>query len=198
MQVVRDNMYTRYPVYQNDRDNIVGFIHSKDLFLHPFIDKPEFKLCQIMRTPMFVPENKRASDLLREMQHKRMQMAFVVDEYGSISGLVTTEDLLEELVGEIEDEHDIGDLRRAERLPDGSMLVDGLISLNDLEELLDMKFEEDLPYDTLAGLILNEVGRFPRKGEKIEWNNLKFICEEITPTSIVKVRIFREEFSLEK
>lgn len=194
-QVVRENMYTRYPVYRKDRDNIVGFIHSKDLFLHPYIDSPEFDLSQIVRPPLYVPENKRASDLLREMQRKRMQMALVVDEYGGISGLVTTEDLLEELVGEIEDEHDVGDLRRAERFPDGSMLVDGLISLNDLEELLEMRFEEDLSYDTLAGLILNEVGRFPKKGEKIEWGNLILLCEEITPTSIVKVRIFREKAS---
>jgi len=122
-----------------------------------------------------------------------MQMALVVDEYGSISGLVTTEDLLEELVGEIEDEHDVGDLRRAERLPDGSMLVDGLISLNDLEELLDLSFEEDLPYDTLAGLILNQIGRFPKAGEKIVFGNLSLICEEITPTSIVKVRVVKQE-----
>lgn len=197
LNVLRENMYTRYPVYRKDRDNIVGFIHSKDLFMHPAGEEAAFDLNLIVRPPLFVPENKRASDLLREMQRKRMQMALVVDEYGSISGLVTTEDLLEELVGEIEDEHDVGDLRRAERFPDGSVLVDGLISLNDLEELLDMNFDEDLPHDTLAGLILDEAGRFPGKGEKIEWNNLKFICEEITPTSIVKVRIFKEKSSPE-
>ncbi|MFH1029169.1 MAG: hemolysin family protein, partial [Pseudomonadota bacterium] len=188
-QVVRENMYTRYPVYRNDRDNIVGFIHSKDLFLHPRIDSPEFTLDEIVRSPLYVPESKRASDLLREMQRKRMQMALVVDEYGGISGLVTTEDLLEELVGEIEDEHDVGELRRAERLADGSLLIDGLISLNDLEELLDIKFEEGVPYDTLAGLILSKIGRFPELEEKIRWQNYELICKEITPTSIVKVRL---------
>jgi putative hemolysin len=123
------------------------------------------------------------------MQRKRMQMAFVVDEYGGICGLVTTEDLLEELVGEIEDEHDTGELRRAERLADGSILVDGLISLNDLEEVLDINFEEGLPYETLAGLILSLLGRFPEQGDNVTWKNYVLICEEVTPTSIVKVKI---------
>jgi len=189
LQVVRENMYTRYPVYRKDRENIVGFIHSKDLFLHPLIDSPDFALDEVVRPPLYVPESKRASDLLREMQRKRMQMALVVDEYGDISGLVTIEDLLEELVGELEDEHDEGDLRRGERLEDGSLLVDGLISLNDLEELLDIKLEEGLPYDTLAGLILTQLGRFPEQGEKTSWQNYELVCEEVTPTSIVTVRI---------
>lgn len=193
LQVVRENMYTRYPVYRNDRGNIVGFIHSKDLFLHPQIDSPEFTLDQIVRPPLYVPENKRASELLREMQRKRMQMALVVDEYGDISGLVTTEDLLEELVGEIEDEHDIDELRRVEWLPDGSLMVDGLISLNDLEEQLDLSFEEDLPFETLSGLILNELGRFAKPGETINWNGYALTCTEVTPTSIVKVKIVKEE-----
>lgn len=189
MQVVREHMYTRYPVYCNDLENIVGFLHSKDLFLHPLLDAPEFDVATVVRPPLYVPESKRASDLLRDMQRKRMQMALVVDEYGSICGLVTIEDLLEELVGEIEDEHDVGESPRAVRFPDGSYVVDGLISRNDLEELLDIKFEEGLPYDTLAGLILDDTGRFPNKGEKIVWRNFVLICEEVTPTSIVKVRL---------
>jgi putative hemolysin len=189
-QVVRENMYTRYPVYQKNLDNIVGFVHSKDLFLHPLIDSPDFALKEIVRSPLYVPESKLASNLLRTMQRKRMQMAFVVDEYGGISGLVTTEDLLEELVGEIEDEHDdVADLRRPERFPDGSILVDGMISLHDLEEELDVKIEEKLHYDTLAGLILSLLGRFPEQGEKVTWKDYVLICEEVTPTSIVKVKI---------
>lgn len=188
-QVVRENMYTRYPVYRNDLENIVGFIHCKDLFLDLRIDSSDFALDEIVRPPMYVPESKRASDLLREMQRKRMQMALVVDEYGGISGLVTTEDLLEELVGEIEDEHDVGELPRTERFADGSLLVSGQISLNDLEEVLGIKFEEGLPYDTLAGLILRELGRFPEQGMKIMWNGYELVCEEVTPTSIVTVRL---------
>ena len=140
----------------------------------------------------YVPENKKASDLLKEMQQKRIHMALVVDEYGSISGLVTTEDLLEELVGEIEDEHDVDEMRRVHKLPDGSLLVDALISVNDLEELLDIKIERPLHYDTLSGLILDELGRFPKKGEKIEFHGFWMICEQVKATSIVRVRIVRK------
>lgn len=191
LEVIRENMYTRYPVYRNDRENIIGFIHSKDLFLHPLTDSPEFTLEKILRPLLYVPESKRASDLLRELQRKRMQMALVIDEYGGISGLVTTEDLLEELVGEIEDEHDAGDARRSEQLADGSLLVDALMSLNDLEELLDVKFEEGLPYETIAGLILAKLGRFPEQGEKVVWEAYELICEEVSATSVVKVRIVK-------
>jgi putative hemolysin len=189
LRTVQENMYTRYPVYRKDRENIVGFIHSKDLFLHPGLDDPEFALEEIVRAPLYVPETKHANELLREMQRKRVQIAFVVDEYGCINGLVTTEDLLEELVGEIEDEHDAGEARRAERLADGSLMIDALMSLNDLEELLDVKFEEGLPYDTIAGLILAKLGRFPELGEQVEWKEFNLICEEVSATSIIKIRI---------
>ncbi|OGU16558.1 MAG: transporter [Geobacteraceae bacterium GWC2_53_11] len=192
-QIIRENMYSRYPVYRQHLDDIVGFIHSMDLFLHPHIDSPEFTLEDIVRPPLYVPESKLASNLLRTMQRKRLHMAFVVDEYGGISGLVTTEDLLEELVGEIEDEHDVGDLRRAERLADGSLMVDGQISLNDLEEVLGLKFEDGLPYDALSGLILQELGRFPEQGETIIWKGYVLVCKEVTRTSIVKVSIIKEE-----
>ncbi len=120
------------------------------------------------------------SSLLKEMQRKRIQMALVVDEYGILSGLATTEDLLEELVGEIEDEHDIGEMRRVQKLPDGSLLVDALIPVNEIEDLLGVELGDFLPYDTLAGLILDRLGRFPEKGETIEWQDFLLTCEEVT------------------
>ncbi len=190
MRIVKDNMYTRYPVYDGSIENIIGFVHSKDLLLGR-VDEPEFNMRSALRHAVFVPESKKASDLLREMQRMRTHMTMVVDEYGGISGLVTTEDLLEELVGEIEDEHDTGELRHAVRLEDGSFIVDGLISINDLEEVLDIKLEEGLPYDTLAGLILQELGRFPNQGEKVTWNGHIFVCAEVTPTSILKVKVLK-------
>ena len=138
-----------------------------------------------------MPEGKKVNELLKEMQRKRIHMALVVDEYGGISGLVTTEDLLEELVGEIEDEHDVGEPRRVQRLADGSLLVDALLSISDLEDLLGINLGEDLPYDTLAGLILHQLGRFPEKGERLEVDGFLLICEEVKKTAIVKVRIVR-------
>lgn len=193
IRIVRENKYSRYPIYQNTRENIVGFIHSMDLFLQSSNGGAAFSLGEILRKPLFVPESQRANKLLKEMQRKGAHMAFVVDEYGGIEGLVTTEDLLEELVGEIVDEHDDGDGTRVTRLGDGSFLVDGVLSLNDLEELLDMKFEEGLPYDTLAGMMLSEFGRFPERGEKLAWRDYVLVCEEVTPISIVRVRVERKQ-----
>lgn len=189
IRTVRENKYSRYPIYQNNRENVVGFIHSMDLFLQSSDVGAAFSLGEILRKPLFVPESQRANKLLKEMQRKGAHMAFVVDEYGGIEGLVTTEDLLEELVGEIVDEHDDGDGMRVTRLGNGSFLVDGVLSLNDLEDLLDVKFEEGLPCDTLAGMMLSEFGRFPEKGEKLAWRDYLLVCEEVTPISIVRVRV---------
>jgi putative hemolysin len=193
VRVVRDNMYSRYPVFKDDMDHVIGFVHTKDILLGNLCSGKEIDLAGIVRTLLFVPEGKKVSSLLREMQRKRIQMALVVDEYGIMSGLVTTEDLLEELVGEIEDEHDVGETRRVQKLPDGSMMVDALLPVNEMEEHLGITVEEGLPFDTLAGLILDRIGRFPQKGEKIEWRNFILTCEEVTETAILKVRIFRRE-----
>ena len=185
---VLDNMYSRYPVYLGSIEETVGFIHGKDL-LGRMVREPDFDIRSIVRPPFFVPEGKKVSDLLKEMQKTRVHMAFVVDEYGSISGIVTTEDLLEELVGEIEDEHDVGEPSTVQLLADGSFLVDALISVSDLEDLLEMELGDDLPYDTLAGLILDRTGRFPEKGELLELGDFTLTCEEVTPTAISRVKI---------
>lgn len=188
---VLDNMYSRYPVYLGSIEEIVGFVHGKDL-LGRMVREPDFDIRSIVRPPFFVPEGKKVSELLKEMQKTRVHMAFVVDEYGSISGIVTTEDLLEELVGEIEDEHDVGEPSTVQVLADGSYLVDALISISDLEDLLEMDLGDDLPFDTLAGLILDSLGHFPEQGEMVPLGEYTLSCEEVTPTTISKVRIFKE------
>jgi putative hemolysin len=187
-----ENQYSRYPVYSGTIENIAGFIHGKD-FLGRIVKDPDFDINAIVRPPFYVPEGKKVNELLKEMQRKRIHMALVVDEYGGISGLATTEDLLEELVGEIEDEHDIGEPHRVQRLADGSLIVDALLSVSDLEDLIGIDLGEDLPYDTLAGLILNQLGRFPDKGENLEIDGYLLVCEEVKKTSIDKVRIIRQD-----
>jgi putative hemolysin len=113
-----------------------------------------------------------------------------VDDYdGSLSGVVTTEDLLEELVGEIEDEHDRLEPQRIQRLQEGRYLVDALLPLNDLEDLLGVRFPEGMPYETLAGLILFELGHFPVEGERVAWGDYLLTCVKVTPTAIRKVKI---------
>ncbi|MCL2761186.1 MAG: CBS domain-containing protein, partial [Desulfuromonadales bacterium] len=172
----------------NTIEEIAGFFHIKD-FLRKMVTEPDFDINSIIRPPFYVPEGKKVNDLLREMQQKHVHMALVLDEYGGLSGLVSTEDLLEELVGEIEDEHDSDEPQRIKRLPDGSFLVDALLPINDLEELLGLSFEDDVPFDTLAGLILNQLGRFPERGERLVWNGFVFICEKVTKNALVQVKI---------
>ncbi|MBL0225376.1 MAG: HlyC/CorC family transporter [Geobacteraceae bacterium] len=197
---VLENMYSRYPVYRKSIEDIIGVVHGKDL-LGRLVAGDEFNLASIMRPPVFVPESKKVSRLLKQMQRTRNQMAFVVDEYGGLSGLVTTEDLIEELVGEIRDEHDAGEAVHFQKLEDGSQLVDGLLSIFELADAIKFKMVDDVPYETVAGLILHELGRFPLCGESIIWNGYRIICEEVTPTSILKVRIIKvatEEKSVER
>ena len=193
LRTVHEHMYTRYPVYRRDLDHVIGFVHTKDILLGQMCTEPDFDIAKIVRNPLYVPEGKKVSSLLKEMQRKRIQFELVVDEYGIMSGLVTTEDLLEELVGEIEDEHDVGDTRRVQKFPDGSLLVDALIHVNDIEDLLGVDLGDFLPYYTLAGLILDRLGRFPEKGETLEWQNYLLTCEEVTKNAILKVKIARIE-----
>lgn len=191
LQIILDNKYSRYPVYRDSIENIVGFLHGKD-FLGNMVKDQTFDVSSVVRPAYYVPEPKKVNALLKEMQRKRMHMAMVVDEYGGISGLVTTEDLLEELVGEIEDEHDAGEPGRIQRQDDGSILVDAMLSLSDLAEILELKRDEDLPYDTLAGLILDRLGRVPDQGERVDVDGFAMFCEEVTRTAILKVRIKKE------
>jgi putative hemolysin len=188
LQVVLDGQYSRYPVYRGEIENVLGFVHAKDL-LGRAVQTADFDLERLLRPAFFVPESKRVHELLREMQRRHIQMAMVVDEYGSLSGVVTTEDLLEELVGEIEDEHDRLEPQRIQRLQDGSYLVDALLPLNDLEDLLGVRFADGLPYETLAGLILFELGHLPVAGEHVAWGNYVLTCVKVTQTAIRKVRI---------
>jgi putative hemolysin len=188
LQTVLDSQYSRFPVYRGEIENVVGFIHGKDL-LRQAVKTSDFNLESFLRAPFFVPESKRVNELLREMQRRHIHMAMVVDEYGSLSGVATTEDLLEELVGEIEDEHDLGEPKRIQRLKEGSYLVDALLSLNDLGDLLGVRFAEGLPYETLAGLILFELGHLPVEGERVVWGDYLLTCVKVTKTAIRRVKI---------
>jgi putative hemolysin len=192
IQTVLNNQFSRYPVYREDIENVIGFIHTKDL-LGQVVTEPELSFDALVRPTFFIPEAKKIDVLLREMQLRHLHMAVVVDEYGGLSGLVTTEDLLEELVGEIEDEHDAGEPRRVKRLSGGGYLVDALLPLNDVEALLDVKFDDDLPCETLAGLVLHLLGRFPQAGEQVQWQDYRLTCVEVKPTAIVRVRIDQQE-----
>ena len=186
--VMLENMYSRYPIYRGTIEDVIGVVHGKDL-LGRMVSGEPYDLRAIMKPPVFVPESKKVSDLLKEMQRSQNQMALVVDEYGGLNGLVTSEDLIEELLGEIRDEHDTAETGGVQKLLDGSLLADGFLPISGLPEYIDIKPEEAVPYDTLAGMILDALGHFPLRGEAVEWQGYRFICEDVTRTAILKVRV---------
>lgn len=181
--------YSRIPVYEGTIDNITGLLYAKDLlkFWGEYGEK-QLVLKDFMRQPYFVPEAKKVNELLREFQRNRSHMAIVVDEYGGTAGLVTMEDLIEEIVGEIEDEHD-REGRKIEHLEGREVLVDARIDIGELNEELGVSFPEQEGVETLAGFIISLLGRVPPVGEIIEHERLKIRVVEATKRRVGKVRI---------
>ena len=158
--------YTRYPVYEGDLDHILGAVHVKDLFRAAKEDPENFDIRSIIRDCLVVPENKPIEQILREFQQRKLQMAIVIDEWGSVEGLITIEDVLEEIVGEIQDEFDEGEAA-IEAIGDGAYAVDGRIPITEVNEYFDL----DLPhedFDTIGGYVLGALGRPPEPGDTVE------------------------------
>ena len=189
LTIVKDKLHSRLPVYADKVDNIIGILHLKDLL--PFIKKRNmgsFNLEKLARPPYYVPEQKKLNELLREFQTKRIHMAIVVDEYGGTSGLVTLEDVIEEIVGEIQDEYD-SETPEFRRISETSFLVDGGMSLDDINEELGLELPTEEGVDTLAGFLLGQFGSVPRSKEKITYNGYEFIIEKATKKRIHLVKI---------
>ena len=158
--------YTRYPVYEGDLDHVLGAVHIKDLFRAASEETDAFDIRPLIRECLVVPENKPIEQLLREFQKRKLQMAIVIDEWGSVEGLITIEDVLEEIVGEIQDEFDEGEAT-IEKIGDGVYAVDGRIPITDVNEY----FKIDLPhedFDTIGGYVLGSLGRPPEPGDTVE------------------------------
>jgi CBS domain containing-hemolysin-like protein len=183
--------YSRIPVYRESVDDIVGLVYAKDLLRHLHAGKANVPLDKIMREPYFVPDSKKVSDLLREMQQRRVHIAIVLDEYGSTAGLVTIEDLLEEIVGEIEDEYDRGE-PEIEPVDAESYRVAGRMSIDDLNDELEVELPHD-EWDTVAGLMYHLLGAVPTQGETVSFANLTFTAEKVQGRRIAKVLIHRKE-----
>jgi CBS domain containing-hemolysin-like protein len=187
----REEQYSRIPVYRDSFDNIVGIVFVKDLVALPHGAEPP--MTTLMRTAHFVPESKRVSELLKEMQRRQTQMAIVVDEYGGTAGLVTVEDLLEEIVGEIRDEYDV----ESETVTDeghGSFVFSGKVSVDEVRERLDVEIERE-GFETVGGYLLSHLGRMPYVGETFEVGDLAFEVLEVERRRITKVRVRRREQS---
>jgi len=178
LPVIVDSAHSRFPVIGENRDEVVGIILAKDLL--PFVsqaDGSEFNLREILRPAMIVPESKRLNVLLREFQTSHNHMAIVVDEYGGVAGLVTIEDVLEQIVGEIEDEHDVDD-EESYILPAGNGLfsVRALTPIDDFNAHFHTDFSDE-EFDTIAGLVLNAFGRMAKRGEHVDLGDLRFTVQ---------------------
>ena len=182
--------FSRYPIYKEHRGEVAGFVHIRDL-LKWSGSLGDFSLRKIMRTASYVPEVKSVRQQLVDFQKTRTHLAFVVDEYGEVVGIVTLEDVLEEIVGEIQDEHDRF-LRKIQPQQDGSFLIDASISIRDLNKWLKWSLPED-GYQTLAGLVLTLFGRLPEISEEVEWETFCFKVEEMSENSLTKIRVFRAQ-----
>ncbi len=181
--------HSRIPVYEDSIDNIIGLLYAKDLLKQWGTDEKSLSVRGIMRPPYFIPESKNLEQLLQEFKHKRIHLAIVIDEYGGTSGLITIEDLLEEIVGDIQDEHD-----REEPLltvnPDGSITADGRLPVEELEEHFDIQIERD-NFDSVGGLAFHLTGKIPTIGDAFEGAGLYLKIVDADLRRVKKVAISR-------
>ncbi len=183
---IAEENFSRYPVYDKDRSDIKGILYSKDVF-NELAYKREVAISNLLHYALFVPESMKISTLMREMQKKRLHMAIVVDEYGAVAGLVTIEDLLEEIVGEIRDEYDTE--VRVQTLKDGAMLVDASMAIRDLNEDYHFDIPESNEYDTLGGYLLSTFQRLPSTGDTMSTDSRKFTIVSMKGRRLLKIRV---------
>jgi len=176
LPLVIESGHSRFPMVDADKDKVIGILMAKDLLRYLFLEKKkraQFNVHDMLRPAVFVPESKRLNVLLREFRTSRNHMAIVVNEYGGVAGLVTIEDVLEQIVGEISDEYDIDDDVMIMPRESGEYVVKALVSLADLNERLNARLAHD-EIETIGGLVMNRLGHVPRRGEKVEIDNLRF------------------------
>ncbi len=190
MDIIKEQQFSKIPIYKDSIDNIKGILYAKDIIPYLLGSRPKINLLSLSRETFFVPEQKKLDDLLLDFKEKRTNIAIVVDEWGGTSGLVTLEDVVEEVIGEIHDPFD-----KAESgillADDGSLIVDASISIYDLEEQTDIIFpeSEERDFDTLGGLILDLLGDIPQKNDSVEYQNRVYTVKTIESNRINKVHI---------
>ena len=175
LPMVVESGHSRFPVMEEDRDDIVGILLAKDLLrlcAHP--EDERFDIREFMRPAVFVPESKRLDVLLKEFRGNHQHMAIVVDEYGGVAGLITIEDVIEQIVGEIDDEFDVDDDQNIRREADRQYLVRGVTRIEEFNEYFGAHFSEEQGYETVAGLLMRQFGRLPRRGESMTLEGFEF------------------------
>ena len=188
---ILENGFSRVPVYSDNMDNVVGILYTKDLL--PHIEQSKFKWQKLLKPPFYVPENKKLDDLLKEFQQKKTHLAVVVDEYGGTSGVITLEDVIEEIVGDISDEFDDEEMIYS-KLDDFTFVFDAKINLKDFYKVIDLKNEEIFENskgesESVAGFILEVVQVFPKVGQVIKYEGFKFFIEAVDQKRIKRIKV---------
>jgi len=187
LRVFEKTGYSRLPVYRGELDNILGVLHGKDLLR--YLRQPErFRLEAVLHRPLFVPDTAPLDEVLRQMRQQKSHLALVVDEYGAIEGLITLEDVLEELVGEIADEHDLDEERIRVR-PDGTILLEGSVTVREANRRLRLNVPESDEYTTIAGFIMTRLGKLPLPGDQVVHNGVAFIVEKVEGRRLTQLRV---------
>lgn len=179
--------FSRIPIYDKSIDNVTGIVYARDLLTHYSKGKPKITVSKIIRPAFYVPETKKVIDLLKELQRRKTHMAIVVDEYGGTAGLVTIEDMLEEIVGEIFDEYDLEEVL-IERIDENNIRVDAKVDLDEINEVLEIDLPE-ADYESIGGFVFNLFGKIPAAGEKIDYNDLTFTVEKVLKRRMSKILI---------
>jgi CBS domain containing-hemolysin-like protein len=190
LQKIVESGYSRFPVYKDTIDNVVGMLYVKDILMKLVQGQP-IRFAEILRKPYFVPESKKLDSLLREMKRRKVHIAIVVDEYGGVSGIVCLEDIIEEVIGDIQDEFD-DEKEEILRIGDNAFLCDARINLHDLNEDLGLGLPEE-DFDTLGGFVFELFGKIPARYEKVSYKNLEFVIQEMEGHKIKSVKILLAE-----
>ena len=192
LDVITDSGHSRIPIYEENVDNITGVVHAKDLLPVLRQDKRLFEIQAVMREAYFIPETKDVGELLAEFKRGNVQMAIVRDEYGGTAGLVTVEDLLEEIVGEIFDEYDVEE-PLIDVIDEDHAIVSARMSIDDLNEQMNMDIPESEEYETIGGFVFDQFGRQPDQGELIIWSNLDFVVHSLEGGRLHRIEVIRTE-----
>ena len=190
MDLIKEKKFSKIPIYKDTTDNIKGILYAKDLLPYLTGSRPNVDIMSLARTAFFIPESKPIDDLLDDFKLRKTSIAIVVDEWGGTSGLITLEDIVEEVLGEIQDPYD-NDESLIFKQKDGSMIIDAKIAIYDLEEEIDIDFPEDREYDTLAGFILNAIGDIPKVNQEINYQKYKITVKSIDGNRIDKIHLIK-------
>ncbi|MGN0014338.1 MAG: hemolysin family protein, partial [Candidatus Gastranaerophilaceae bacterium] len=190
-EIILSTQYTRYPVYDDDLDHVAGLLHVKDLYAMT-VNKTDFNLKSMLRDVTFFPETVSLDKLVREFKTNKIQMAVVVDEFGGTSGLITLEDILEEIVGEVQDEFDTDEEADIEKIGEDEYLANGIMRIDEFAKYFDKEIPEEEDVETIAGIVLKRLDRMAEINDVVEFDDFTFTVTELDGTRIVKIKVLRK------